>query len=458
MRDLALLAIFAVLIWKTLKDPLWGVLGWVWMGVMNPHRLAYGFAREQPWSMVIAMALFASLIINRRKLVDFPVNGVTVVLIIWLLWIGVSPWFSFYPNAEFQFWSRAFKVLLMVLVAMLVVQRRDQLDALVIVLVVSIGFYGIKGGLFTLASGGSARVWGPEGSFIEDNNSLALATIMTVPLIRYLQMQAKKAWLRHLALVGMVLCMASAIGSQSRGAFLAIIAMSFFMWLKGRNKLPVALLVVAVLPLLFVFMPDSWTERMNTIKTYQSDDSAQGRLNAWQMAINLALDRFPIGGGFAVAGARVFERYAPDPSVVLTAHSIYFQALGEHGFMGLTLFVSIFALSWRRASSLIKRSQGHADLQWARDLAGMCQVGLIGYATGGAFLSLVYFDLPYYLVLIIVMLDAGVSRELAQREKKAKAEAQAKLQAQLRAQNEAKGQEPGQGPLPWGGSAPPGAA
>ena len=34
----------------------------------------------------------------------------------------------------------------------------------------------------------------------------------------------------------------------------------------------------------------------------------------------------------------------------------------------------------------------------------MCQVGLIGYATGGAFLSLVYFDLPYYLVLIVVLI------------------------------------------------------
>ncbi len=426
MRDLLMLGLFTALIYKTLKDPLWGVLGWVWMGVMNPHRLAYGFAHDAPWSMLIALTLFLSLLIHRDKLVKFPVNAVTILLGIWIVWIGVSPLlFSFYPDKEMHFWSRAFKVLLMVLVSLLVVQRRRDLDWLVLVLVVSIGYYGIKGGVFTVLSGGSARVWGPEGSFIEDNNSLALATIMTVPLIRYLQLQSTRRWHRHLATVAMLLCMASAVGSQSRGAFLAIVTMSFFMWLKSRNKLPLALVVLVALPLIFVFMPDSWTDRMETIRTYDQDASAMGRINAWQMAWRLATDLFPFGGGFTVAGAAVFAKYAPDPSIPLTAHSIYFQAMGEHGFLGLGLFVGIFATTWRMASATIRASKAELDLQWARDLSAMCQVGLIGYATGGAFLSLVYFDLPYYLVLIVVVVNRIVASEMAQRKKAAIAAGQA---------------------------------
>lgn len=423
MRDLLMLALFSVLIWKTLKDPYWGVLGWVWMGVMNPHRLAYGWAHDAPWSMVIALTLFASLVINRDKLNKFPTNGVTVLLLMWICWIGISPLlFSFYPDREMSFWSRAFKVLLMVLISLIVVDRRKHLEGLVLVLVISIGYYGLKGGVFTVLTGGAARVWGPEGSFIEDNNSLALATIMTVPLIRYLQLQLTKKWQRHAAGLAMLLCMASAVGSQSRGAFLAIMAMSFFLWLKSRNKLPLALVVMVALPLIFMFMPDSWTDRMNTIKTYEADGSAMGRINAWQMATRLAMDLFPFGGGFTVAGPAVFAKYAPDPSIPLTAHSIYFQALGEHGFMGLGIFVGIFVLTWRRASALIRRSKSVPELQWARDLAAMCQVGLIGYATGGAFLSLVYFDLPYYLVLIVVVLDRVVAKEMDGRARAAAAE------------------------------------
>ncbi len=420
MRDLLMLGLFTVLIYKTFKDPMWGVLGWVWMGVMNPHRLAYGFAHDAPWSMLIALALFTSLLVHRDKLVRFPVNAVTVLLAIWIVWIGISPLlFSFYPVREMHYWSRAFKVLLMVLVSLMVVQRRRDLDWLVLVLVVSIGYYGIKGGVFTVLTGGGARVWGPEGSFIEDNNALALATIMTVPLIRYLQLQSTRKWQRYAAGLAMLLCMASAVGSQSRGAFLAIIAMSFFMWLKSRHKLPLALVVLLALPLIFVFMPDSWSERMSTIRTYDQDGSALGRINAWHMAWRMAVDLFPFGGGFTVAGPAAFAKYAPDPSIPLTAHSIYFQALGEHGFMGLALFVGIYAMTWRLANATIRASKAVPELQWARDLAAMCQVGLVGYATGGAFLSLVYFDLPYYLVLIVVVTNRIVVAEMANRKKAA---------------------------------------
>ena len=33
----------------------------------------------------------------------------------------------------------------------------------------------------------------------------------------------------------------------------------------------------------------------------------------------------------------------------------------------------------------------------------MCQTSLVGYAVGGAFLSLAYFDLPYNIVVILVV-------------------------------------------------------
>ena len=62
-------------------------------------------------------------------------------------------------------------------------------------------------------------------------------------------------------------------------------------------------------------------ERMSTISTYDQDASAMGRINAWMMAWNLAVDRFPIGGGFAAWAPDVYQLYAPDPTRVLVAHS-----------------------------------------------------------------------------------------------------------------------------------------
>ncbi|MBM3395640.1 MAG: putative O-glycosylation ligase, exosortase A system-associated [Betaproteobacteria bacterium] len=153
---------------------------------------------------------------------------------------------------------------------------------------------------------------------------------------------------------------------------------------------------------LLIFMPDSWHDRMDTIKTYEQDGSAMGRINAWTMAFNLASDRW-IGGGFRVDTHAEFEKYAPDPTNPLAAHSIYFQVLGEHGFFGLFLFLAIWGLTWLAASDIRKRAPALEDCAWMVPLAGMIQVSLVGYLVGGAFLSLAYFDVAFNMAVIIVL-------------------------------------------------------
>ncbi len=149
---------------------------------------------------------------------------------------------------------------------------------------------------------------------------------------------------------------------------------------------------------------------MHSIQNYDQDASAGGRINAWWAAWNVAVARFPIGGGFRMWELDVFAIYAPDPLRLQGAHSIYFQVLGEHGFVGLFLFLRIYFLAWRYGAYVIRETRNRPELTWARNLAAMVQVSLFGYAVGGAFLSLSYFDLPYYLVMILVVLK-GIVRD-----------------------------------------------
>src|SRR6185295_1803697 len=134
--------------------------------------------------------------------------------------------------------------------------------------------------------------------------------------------------------------------SHSRGALLAIVAMLAFFWLKTRAKAMTGLMLLVLVPVAIGLMPEKWEERMRTIQTYEEDASAMGRLNAWRMAFNLAQDRPLVGGGFEIYTQEVFARYAPDPTDVHAAHSIYFQMLGEHGFVGLSLFLLLWLLLW----------------------------------------------------------------------------------------------------------------
>lgn len=126
-----------------------------------------------------------------------------------------------------------------------------------------------------------------------------------------------------------------------------------------------------------------------------------GRINAWWMAFNLASERF-LGGGFEIYNSMTFARYAPDPADVHAAHSIYFQVLGEHGFVGLVLYLLLGMFSWRLASQVQQRAATSPDKDWITRFALMAKVSIVGFAVGGAFLSLAYFDLPYYLPVTLL--------------------------------------------------------
>jgi putative inorganic carbon (HCO3(-)) transporter len=400
MRDLVLGPIILGLAAYALVHPWVGVLGWTWVSIMNPHAYSWRL-NSLPVAAAIAGSTLLGVLLTRDRR-DFFVTRETGTLMAFMLWMCIVLPFSFYFSESYSLWNRVMKIDLMVLVAMVVLHSKKHIMLLACVLAGSIGFFGVKGGLFTLATGGSYRVWGPAGSYIEGNNEVALALVMVIPLIRFLHLMSANVWVKRGLLASMLLCAAAALGSYSRGALLAIAAMASVLWWRSDKKFA-GIVILAVLGIaLLSFMPEQWWDRMGTIKTYDDDSSAGGRINAWWMAWNLAKDNF-FGGGFMVSKAELFARYAPDPLDVHAAHSIYFMVLGEQGFIGLFLFLAIWILVWRSAGRLRNEGRKQPQTMWLSHLGGMCQVSLAGYAVGGAFLSLSYYDLPYNILVLVVL-------------------------------------------------------
>lgn len=400
MRDILLVLLFVGILPFALRYTWVGVLLWTWFSVMNPHRLAYGFAADLPFAMVAAVATFISMIPSWKQL-RFPRDPAVVCLVLFSIWMCVSTLFALLPERSLPLLDRALKIQLMTLVALMAIHERKHIELFLWVNVLSLGFYGVKGGVFTLASGGEARVWGPSQSMIQGNNELGLALVMVIPLMNYLRLVATRAWVRHGLLAAMILSAAAALGTQSRGTFLAFVAMGVVLLLRSRRKVLGGGLILISGLLLISFMPDSWEARMTTITNYQADASAMGRVNAWQTALNIANDRIT-GGGFMVATKSVWDVYSPAPDWVLTAHSIYFQAIGEQGWIGFLLFVALGVFGFVYASRVRKQARSRPETLWLHDLAGMLQVSMVGYAVGGAFLSLTYFDLPYNVLVIVI--------------------------------------------------------
>ena len=400
MRDLLL---GVTLLWIVLiawRRPWIGILGWTWISTMNPHTLSWSLS-GLPVAAAIGGSTLVGLFVGQGRKSYFLCRE-NATLIIFMLWMCITLPFSFLFEPSFELWVRVIKIDLMILVAIVLLHSKRHILLLVWILVISIGFYGVKGGAFTIANGGHYKVWGPQGTYIDGNNEVALAIVIVIPLMRFLQLQMAARWAKIAMTICMVLMSSAALGSHSRGALLAVLAMSLMLWWRGRKKLTGAIMFVVVAMALLSVMPEEWFARMNTIENYQSDDSALGRINAWWTAFNIAKSNI-FGGGFMVWSGVVFEKYAPIPTDVHAAHSIYFMALGEQGFIGLFLFLLLFWFVWLSAGRMRLDGLKQSQTKWVSELGSMCQVALVGYAVGGAFLSLTYWDLPYNVMVLVVI-------------------------------------------------------
>ncbi len=405
LRSLVVSLIFTFIIVQVFARPWMGAMAYLWVSVMNPHRLAYGFASGVPFALISALVTLVALMSTKQRR-PIPVNALVVAYIAFFAWMSITALTSLNPSdLVWEQWITIAKIHLMVFVTAALVYEKKSIDYMVIIIVGSIAYFGVKGGIFTIITGGQYLVWGPPSSVIEGNNELGLALVMIIPLMVYLYTQYKHTFIRLGIVFSIVSCMVAVLGTHSRGALLALLSMATLLGIWSKRPVPYLLIIVVVVGVGILFMPEEWVERMETIRSYEGDTSAMSRLNTWEMIWNMALDRPVLGGGFRIDNVDLYARYLPNGAQTGYApHSIYFQALGEHGFTGLVLYLALLVCGWRVCQHVKVKLNEIPDLQWAATLAKMIQVGFTGFVTGGAFLGLLHWDVPYYLLSIALIL------------------------------------------------------
>ena len=421
IRDISLTIIIFGLLPVCLARPWIGVLVWSWLGYMNPHRLTWVFAYDMPFAQMVALATIGGILFTKDW---YPLPRIREVYLLLALWgiFFLSTLFAIEPDAAWDQFNKVSKILLMTFVTLLLFQDPKKLRLLIWVIALSIGFFGLKGGIWALLTSGEFLLHGPEGSFIMGNTALGLALNMVLPFFLFLRREETRPWLRHLLLAMFCFSIIGVLITYSRGAFLGLAVVLALLFLKGRSKLLVLPLLVAGLFLAPLVVPERWFEKMDTIRTYDEDQSAVGRLRAWQVSYRLALDHPVLGGGFEPFSPELYYRYLPDRLLVTAdigtgAHSIFFQVLAEHGFTGLALYVGLILSTLLSLRRMIRMSRGDPSRRWIYNLAQMLEVSLFGYLVCGIFLSMSYFDLFYHLVVIVVILkklDLVQAQEAAQ--------------------------------------------
>ena len=409
IRDIVVCAVLIGSVPICFLRPTYGAILWVVLSFANPQDFAWGFARSMSPAMLVAVPTLLGFCIFAPHWKRLACIEVGLMLVLWL-WFTLTtvnsaqdPAFAEKNVSAWLRWSTVSKIMLMTAVTIAIIDSWKRLRWLVLAIAGSFGFLAIKTLPLMILSGGEARVYGPPNSMIADNNDFGLALNMALPFCLFLAKTEADRRVRWLMAFFSIAMIAAIVFTYSRGALVGLITVLLCMMLQAKQKvllIPVTLFVVA---LAGVVAPQDWRNRMKSMQPDSLDASALSRLNAWQYSWNLAKN-YPItGGGFDAFTPDLFMRYAPNGKDVHGPHSIYFGVLAEHGFIGLSLYLTVVATCLFTMYRLVRRARYHGDDQTA-SYANMFRFGLIGFLASGAFLGRAYFDFYFSLVGCVAIL------------------------------------------------------
>ena len=402
LRDLFVLVTVLVSVPTALVRPWIGILVFLWLGFMNPHKLAWGFVKGLPVAMLVGGATLLGLLFtrDRRSVPWTPELGLVAVLGVYFTF---TTFFAWAPEEAWAQWEKVMKIFVMTFVMTMLIFGRQRIHVLLMMAALSIGFFGFKGGIFSITGGGHSQVLGPEGTFIEGNTFIGLAMVMVLPLLIFLAREEARTWVRRGLYLTAGLTVVAIVFTYSRGALVGLAAVVPLIFLKSKNKILLVLILIPMAYGIMSFAPDALTDRAETIETYDQDRSAMQRIQAWSVAWNVAKDYPLTGAGFEFEYADDEQRwlsyadraYDQFGEVARAAHSLYFQVLGQHGLVAFCLFLLMLFFTYRTLYRLVRDSRKYPDTAWIANYAAAVQVGMIGYLAAGAFLNSAYFDLFY---------------------------------------------------------------
>ncbi|MBD3893567.1 putative O-glycosylation ligase, exosortase A system-associated [Hydrogenophaga sp.] len=425
VRDLLVFGFMLLFVPLAFTHSYTAYLLWGWAGLIAIGSYLYGFMIGVPFVQIFAMITMASLLLlkdseNQR----FEFNRTTVLFLLFVLHGFFCALFA-YPGLvrNWELFSNLAKTVLFCLFMPMLVTNRLRIHALVIMIAIATSFHGVLDGLKFIASGGAhnAQVILKFG----DNNHLAMVLAMVLPLLYYLWQYSSHKLIRWGFAGALLLTVLAVVATHSRGGLIALFTVALLIVLRSRKIIPGLVFVLLSGFLVLQLAPTEWTERMQTIQTAEEDESFMGRVTAWKVSSAIAVEHPIFGGGFrAIQSYPVWDKFKDEPGLLgfietpdvgrsgVAAHSIWFEVLGDLGFVGFFIFLALFinaAYTYQEIRRLVK--QAGVAQRWAGDLAGMLIIALCVYLVAGSLLSVAYFELPYICMMLLEVIRQQQRRQ-----------------------------------------------
>ena len=397
MRQALLIAITLPLCVIAPFAPEIGLYAYTWFALMRPDVLAWGSGL--PFSFILAAAtLLGSLRFtgNIARLFDTPIS---VALICLQFPIAASVLFAQDTMATHDPFKQYIRMMVMAFLIPLLMVSLEDLRRLLLVMGISVGLLGTRFGLYGLVHGG-VRFNAGYGGMLADNNCLALALVMGVPLCWYGRFLVKRLWMKQVFTWAAILSLPAIIMTYSRGAALSLGVVLLVLAFRAKRKFW-AVIILAMIAGGSVFLAGrSYLSRLETIKAPTEEGSAHARLIYAGVAFRMWKDHPLVGVGYGMTNE---EKLMPYYMVNLlehgeqVIHDTYLQMLCDSGIFAFLIYVGLLwgTIGWL-GISIHRMKRSHPELT---PYPMMLQTSLLGFAVGSTFLSRIEFDLIWMLLL-----------------------------------------------------------
>lgn len=410
MRDLVVFLVVLLTLPASFRRPFVGLLVFSWLAYMRPQDLCWGFARSMRLSFFVGLTMVVGWWANERGRVPFARWDVrSKAMLLLAVVVSISYANAKYHTAYFdRYWFEFLKIIAVALFTTGQVRDRQKFRWLVGTIALCLAFYGIKGGLFGVLTGGSAILRGP-GGMMEDNNDFALALVMNVPLLWYLgASETRIPFARIGSRIGILLTAITVLLTHSRGAFLALCAsLLWIAWRSGR-LLRAGFGLAAAAAAFLMFAPASVLRRIESIGD-TGESSINARFTAWATARRMIEDNPLLGVGLRNFQPRYVD-YAMvpvDTTRVQTyvAHNSYLQIWAEGGTIAFGVYMLLLFSVFVTCRRVFTMGRLRPDLAWAKDYARMMEATTVAFMVGATFLNRGHFDLIYHWLALVTSLS-----------------------------------------------------
>ncbi|MDZ4283073.1 MAG: putative O-glycosylation ligase, exosortase A system-associated [Hydrogenophaga sp.] len=432
MRDIIFAAIFLMAVPLAIVRPFNAYILWAWTSLLAPTTFLYGFMVDVRVNLIFALIALSAIALGRVNWRDYQGSPTAWMMIVFAAHASFVAVLA-YPNNPFnlRYYEFLIKGLAFCLIMPFFVRERVHFHAIIIVVALGLGIHGVTNGLKTIASAGGHNMTGPFSTMIDDRNHLSVALSMALPLVLYLFIYSKKLFVKVGFLATFLLIILAILGGGSRAGFIVLSVLLTFLLLRSKHKIIGLCTVAALVGVFLLLAPDQWADRISTIQSANQDESFLGRVVAWDISSSIALENPIFGGGFhAVQVQHVWDAYKFSPGLLgflglpvpdflpKAAHSIYFELIGDTGFLGLTLFLSIMLRAIYCRQKIIKTFKlSGREVKWQKDLADLLALSVMAYLIGGASVSLGYLEVAYMLAMLMELLFINVKRGAIQQKK-----------------------------------------